>query len=180
MAAHGMNHDEKLIALGNWGEDIAWKLYKTSVPPPAELCTAVMCVAIFDGKVVLARSERGWGMLGGHIEDGETLETALRREALEEGGFIIARHKLFAVRKITAKVQASQRPGISYPFPVSYMAYYWATASQPLQALTGEEILECGSFALDEVGALKTPDQSVIDAGWEAYRAHQEPSIISL
>jgi len=177
---HGMNHDEKPIALGNWGENIAWKLYKTSAPPPAELCTAVMCVALADGKVVLARSERGWGMLGGHIEDGETLEAALRREALEEGGFIIARHKLFAVRKITARVQVSQRPGISYPFPVSYMAYYWATTSGPLQALTGEEMLESGSFTLGEVGTLETSDQFVIEAGWEAHRAHQQPSMFPL
>lgn len=161
--------DKTLIGVGDWGENISWELYETHALPPAELCTAVMCVAVTEEKVVLARSERGWGMLGGHIEEGETLDAALRREAREEGGFIIDEYQLFAVRKITAKVQASQRVGVAYPFPNSYIAYYWATTNQTLQAPTGEEILESGSFALDEIDALNTSDQSVIEAGWKAY-----------
>src|SRR6266704_2039409 len=126
----------RLIQVDSWGENVTWELYETSTLPPVELCTAVMCVAITDEKVVLACSERGWGMLGGHIEDGETLDAALWREALEEGGFTVEQYELFAVRKITAKVQASQRVGKPYPFPTSYMTYYWATTSQPLQAPT--------------------------------------------
>jgi NADH pyrophosphatase NudC (nudix superfamily) len=167
---------EKLIATGNWGENVTWELYDASDFPPVELCTAVMCVAITDGKIVLACSERGWGMLGGHIEDGETLDMALHREALEEGGFIIQQYELFAVRRITAKVQSSQRPGKSYPFPVSYMTYYWATTDGPLQKPTGEEIIESGSFGIDEIGELKTPDQPVIEIGWNAYLAHKPAS----
>ncbi|HSX01742.1 MAG TPA: NUDIX hydrolase [Candidatus Saccharimonadia bacterium] len=168
-----MTEREKLIITGNWGENVSWELYEASGLPPAELCTAVMCVAIANEKIVLACSERGWGMLGGHIEDGETLDAALRREALEEGGFIIRQHKLFAVRKITAKIQASQRPGKSYPFPVSYMTYYWATTDESLQKPTGEEIIESGSFSIEEIGELRTPDQPVIEAGWKAYSNHK-------
>src|SRR4051812_39205741 len=114
------------VATGSWGENVSWELYETSILPPLELCTAVMCVAVTGKKIVLACSERGWGMLGGHIEHGETLEAALRREALEEGGFAIERYGLFAVRKITAKVEGDGRPGMTYPFPTSYMTYYWA------------------------------------------------------
>jgi len=167
---------EKPIVTGNWGENVSWELYEASDLPPAELCTAVMCIAISDGKIVLACSERGWGMLGGHIEDGETLDVALCREALEEGGFIIQQYELFAVRKITTKVQASQRPGKSYPFPVSYMTYYWATTDEALQKPTGEEIMESGSFSIDEIGELKTPDQPVIEAGWNAFLNHKPAS----
>lgn len=161
------------IVTGNWGKNISWELYETSTLPPAELCTAVMCVAINDNKVVLACSERGWGMLGGHIEDGESLDDALRREALEEGGFNVEQYELFAVRKITAKVPETARLGKSYPHPTSYMTYYWVTTSQPLRAPSGEEILESGSFTLNEIDALETPDQSVIKAGWQAYTAHK-------
>ncbi len=164
--------DGTIIATGEWGKNISWKLCQTSTPPSAELCTAVMCVAIADEKIVLACSERGWGMLGGHIEEGESLDDALRREAVEEGGFIIDQHKLFAVRKITAKIPEPARSGKNYPFPTSYIAYYWATTSRPLQAPTGEEILESGSFRRDEVGRLHTPDQPAIEAGWEAYAAY--------
>jgi len=165
--------DSRLIMTGNWGENISWELHATTALPPAELCTVVMCVAIANGKIVLACSERGWGMLGGHIEAGESLDDALYREALEEGGFRIERRELFAVRKITAKVPKTGRAGKDYPFPTSYMAYYWATTNQPLQPPTGEEILESGSFALDEIEALKTPDRPVIEAGWKAYISHE-------
>ena len=160
--------DQELIAVGDWGENVSWELYATSVLPPAALCTAVMCVAIADEKIVLACSDRGWGMLGGHIEESETLDAALYREAYEEGGFTIDRHQLFAVRRITAKVPTPARHGKTYPFPISYIAYYWATTSLPLQTPSGEEILESGSFAPNEIRTLKTPDEPVIKAGWEA------------
>jgi 8-oxo-dGTP pyrophosphatase MutT (NUDIX family) len=162
-----------LIAAGDWGKNISWELHETSVLPPAELCTAVMCVAIANNKIVLARSERGWGMLGGHIEAEETLDAALFREAREEGGFLIDQYRLFAVRKITAKSQVSPRPGVQYPFPTSYIAYYWATTANNLEAPSGEEILESTSCTIEEVSALGTPDLLVIKAGWRAYLNYQ-------
>ena len=171
-----MIKQNKPVAIGDWGENVSWELYEASDLPPVELCTAVMCVAIADGKIVLACSERGWGMLGGHIEDGETLDMALRREAHEEGGFVVRHYELFAVRRITAKVQSSQQPGKNYPFPVSYMTYYWATTDESLQKPTGEEIIESGSFGIDEIGKLKTPDQPIIEVGWSAYLAHKPAS----
>lgn len=167
-----------VIGKGAWGDNLAWEVYETTTPPPAELCTAVMCVAVREGKVVLARSVRGWGMLGGHIEDGESLEEALKREALEEGGFRIDNYGQFAVRKIVAKTPVShERSSKAYPFPVSYITYYWATTSAPLVAPEGEEVLESGTFEQEEIGALETPDQAVIEAGWKAYK--QEATVVT-
>lgn len=164
------NANATLLQVGNWGENVSWELHKTTTPPPKDLCTAVMCVAIFKNKIVLSCSERGWGIVGGHVEDGESLEEALRREALEEGGFVIDEYKLFAVRKITAKVATPhQRPGQTYPFPTSYMAYYWATTSQPLRVPTGEEVIESGEFEIKDIASLDTSDQAVIEAGWRAF-----------
>jgi 8-oxo-dGTP pyrophosphatase MutT (NUDIX family) len=164
------NADEGLIQTGSWSEDVAWELYETTDLPPMELCTAVMCVAIADGKTVLTRNERGWGLLGGHIEDGESLEDALRREAREEGGFIIDQCGVFAVKKILSKVAIPhQRPGEHYPFPVSYMTYYWATTKEPLDVPTGEEIIECGSFSAAEIDLLGTSDRLILEAGWRAF-----------
>lgn len=168
-----MTSSNNLIQTGSWGENVTWELYMATALPPKELCTAVMCVAIYDGKAVLACSERCWGMLGGHIKEGETLDEALFREAYEEGGFTIDHHELFAVRKMTAKVPEAGRSGKHYPFPTSYMTYYWATASEPLCAPTGEEIIESGSFAVEDLAGLDTPDQLIIEAGWRAYAARR-------
>jgi hypothetical protein len=51
------------------------------------------------------------------------------------------------------------------------MVYYWATTTQPLQAPFGDEILESGAFPIDDLKKLNTPDQSIIEAGWNAYMA---------
>jgi 8-oxo-dGTP pyrophosphatase MutT (NUDIX family) len=165
-----------LIERGSWSDDIAWELYATSVLPPAELCSAVMCVAFSDDKVVLARSERGWGMLGGHLEDNETLEDALYREAMEEGGFAIDSYELFAVRKIISRRPIPhQQPGKTYPFPVSYLPYYVATTRSAIIAPSGEEIIESASFTLDDLPSLKTRDLKTIEAGWN-HRNTLQPS----
>jgi len=159
-----------LLATGAWSEDITWELYATSVLPPVELCSAVMCVAIRNDSIILTRSERGWGMLGGHIENDETLDEALYREALEEGGFVIDSHHLFAVRKITStRPIPHQQEGKTYPHPIGYLPYYVATTKQELQSPTGDEIIESNGFAIHEIDLLKTRDQPTIEAGWKAY-----------
>jgi 8-oxo-dGTP pyrophosphatase MutT (NUDIX family) len=129
-----------------------------------------MSVAIRNGKIVLTRSARGWGMLGGHIEAGETLEDTLRREALEEGGFTIDTYRLFAVRKIISRRPIPhQQEGRTYPHPVGYLPYYWATTKHDLMPPTGEEIIESSSFTIQEIPSLNTRDQATIKAGWTAY-----------
>lgn len=109
-------------------------------------------------------------MLGGHIEDGESHEAALMREALEEGGFIIDRYRLFAVRKIAStRPMPHQQTGKTYPFPTSYMLYYWATTTADLSSFTGHEIFESACFTIDDIANLQTTDGTVIQEGWQAY-----------
>lgn len=160
-----------MIETGTWGAALSWEFYRSFTPPPIELCTAVMCVAIVHGKIVLTRSKRGWGVLGGHIEQDESLEQALRREALEEGGFVIDTYVQFAVRKIIASAPVTARQEYSYPYPISYIAYYWATTSQPLLRPTGDEVVESARFSIDEIAAMDTGDHTVIREGWQAYFA---------
>ncbi len=61
-----------------------------------------------------------------------------------------------------------QRAGKLYPYPTSYMAYYWATTKEPLIEPSGDDIIESRSFSIEEMRKLGTPDQFVIEAGWEA------------
>ena len=165
------NQRPNSVDTGTWGKRISWKLYPTDQLPPIELITAAFCVAITDKqKILLARSERGWGLIGGHIEDGETVEQALVREALEEGGFTPSTPVLFAVREVTASQPVQhQDPTKQYPFPISYLVYYYSTTIQPIAEPTGSEILESASFSLNDIEALNTPDLSVIKLGYNAY-----------
>ena len=166
----------QLLSTGSWGGGINWEIFGSQNMPPAELITAVFCVAIIEGEVVLARSKRGWGLLGGHIEDNESQKDALVREAREEGGFTPLEVQMFAYRKVTAtKPVQHQDASKHYPFPVSYLVYYWATTDRPLIKPIGREIIKAGSFALEDIKSLNTPDLPIVELGYKSYLRHTSP-----
>lgn len=70
-----------------WGADKSTKaqFQAASTLPPHTYVSACMIIAITDeGKIAMSKPERGWGLLGGHTEKGETPEQCIRREAMEE------------------------------------------------------------------------------------------------
>jgi len=161
---------QKLAEQGHWSSGISWRLYESDVLPELSLITAVLCVAIHDEKIILMRAKRGWGMIGGHIESGETVIEALTRESQEEGGFTPESPQLFGYREITAKVPINHPSNDTmYPYPTSYIAYYWATTTKKITQPTGNEVLESKAFSLDEIRLAKLPDTSTIELGWNAY-----------
>ncbi|HJP81296.1 MAG TPA: NUDIX domain-containing protein [Candidatus Saccharimonadales bacterium] len=162
---------KNIISTGEWGSDASWELYHSVDQPPLALSTAVMCVAIYNGSIVLARNDRGWGLLGGHIEKGESHIDALKREAHEEGGFVIDAHEQFAVRKITNSRPLSLPGRRPYPFPISYMPFYWAITDTPPTTHYAEDIFESKVFHIDEITPSLTNDYAIILAGWKAFHA---------
>jgi len=163
------------IYIGTWSENLRWELYLSASLPPAKLCNAVLCVAILNNdRIVLARTKRGWGMLGGHIEENETIERALVRELYEEGGYTPEHYTPFAYRKIIAKhPEPHQQPGKLYPFPVSYIPFFLATTTKATVQPTGPEVLASQSFSIKELAGLQSGDQKVIELGWEFYKNNQ-------
>lgn len=159
---------EQVLLTGHWDDNQAWELIQSDTMPDARLCTAVYCLAILanTNEVVLTRNRRGWEMLGGHIEPDETVEQALVRECLEEGGFIPESYRLFGYRKVTAKqpVPHSQRAGIFYPFPHGYIPHLIATSTLPMRQPSGIEILEHRVFALEELETLGMEQWPIIKA----------------
>lgn len=82
-----MQHEFPVIY---WGEDTRAQFHAHTDIPDRQL-TACMVIALTpEGRVALSRPARGWGILGGHIEGGETPEECIVREAMEEGGVSIA------------------------------------------------------------------------------------------
>ncbi len=151
------------VASGMWGEIFTWEVYASSEFPPTDLTTAVACVALahdIDG-VVLTRNQRGgWEVLAGHIEEGEDLDGAMRREALEEGGYTVTEAFPIGYRKITAiKRPESGTREANYPYPTSYIAYYLAKTDRPTEDPTGEEILESKTFSQAELDELAKSGQ---------------------
>lgn len=162
------------LLTGQWNDNQSWQLLQSKDLPDAALCTAVYCLAILPEtqQVVLTRNHRGWEMLGGHIEPGETIEQALLRECLEEGGFTPERCQLFGYRKITAEqpVPHNQKAGSFYPFPHGYIPHFVATSTRPLQKPSGEEILQSRAFSFDELGALDMEQQPIVNIVLDHYR----------
>jgi 8-oxo-dGTP pyrophosphatase MutT (NUDIX family) len=149
---------KKAILTGKWDDNQSWTLFRDDTIPNPALCTAVYCLAILPAteQVVLTRNNRGWEMLGGHIEKGEMIEEALVRECLEEGGYVPENYQLFGYRKITAKkpVPHNQDKDSFYPFPNGYIPHFIATSSLPLHAHSGTEIYERRAFSFDELESL--------------------------
>lgn len=59
---------------------------------------AVLLFAFFGDRVVLSEIEgRGWSIPSGHLQEGETPEQAMRREAQEEAGILLERMQLLGV-----------------------------------------------------------------------------------
>lgn len=69
------------------------------LPPVGQVATA-HCLAFEGDRIVLARHvTRQWTIPGGHVDPGETVEQALRREAMEEAGIEVGALTLLAVER---------------------------------------------------------------------------------
>ena len=112
-----------------WGSDRSTEVQFEAVTelPPAEMISACMVVALHEDGVVLSRPKRGWGLLGGHREPGESAEECIRREALEEAMAELGELRLIG-RWQTRKVFEST-VNAAYP-PVAYQMLYIADVTK--------------------------------------------------
>lgn len=163
---------QKLLE-GRWNDNVRWEFYRSAYLPPRNLCAAVFVLAVVRGtpiKIVLTKTSRGWEMLGGHVDEGESIEDALVREAQEEGGFLPNQYKLFGYRKIIPQQPVPNRSGGYYPFPVSYIPHYVATTTLPITSPTGQEVEESALFTIAELQQTNMPSKDIAMIGFEAYK----------
>lgn len=165
------NNNAQKVMDGKWNDNLSWEFYLADKLPSKALCTAVYCLAIMwdTDQVVLTRIKRGWEMLGGHIEPEETLEDALVREAMEEGGFVPQFTSLYGYMKVTAKnPHTNDHHGGTYP-PIAYIPYFLAVTRKPVETPTGEEIIESQSFDINYVANLNSAHEQMIQIGFDRY-----------
>lgn len=123
----------QVITNGAWG-DIPWEFIADSVEPEAKLCTAAFCIVTYESKLVLVKhGSRGYEFAGGHIDPYESADEAVRREVLEESGALVS-PQFFGYKKVSPAqpIYHRDQPDTPYPFPHSYIPYYFAEADELL------------------------------------------------
>lgn len=147
---------KKLEIYGKWDDGVNWKFYQSKIIPERRLCTAVFCVLFskLENGIILTRTKnRGhWELLGGHIEENESIEQALYREAMEEGGVKkIDNLYLFGLREMNlSKIIKSKSTGLIYPLK-SYIPHYIGFTNLSLSKPSGEDVLKSKLFKFDEI-----------------------------
>jgi 8-oxo-dGTP diphosphatase len=125
--AYDRRHDQRVVReeeiyLGDDVYDV--RLAITDELPPVAHVTTAHCLA-FDGDAILLTNHRarGWTIPGGHLEDGESPEEAMRREAHEEAGLTVGACRVVASERIAAR--GAPPPNLAYPQP-GYQVFYVA------------------------------------------------------
>lgn len=147
---------EKVISQGKWNDIISWQFIIDHEAPNVALCTAVCCVLTHNNKLCVVKNKRGWELPAGKIEKDELPEEAVIREVSEEYSAKISMIHLFGYKKLTA-IEPIQRPGLVrdyYPFPHSYVLFYYASVLDFVETDTAQDISDRNLVSYEEALSL--------------------------
>ena len=153
---------------GQWQEGVTWNFVPSLVLPSPDFCASVGCLLINEAGIVLTRTGRGyWELPGGHIEPGEDLIAALKREAKEEGGLEVTWHAVFGATEVHCKPGVIN-PSTKEPYPrlgyIPHFVAFGAGATVP----DGHEVLGVKTVPferLDELLSLEVPEFGILQLG---------------
>ncbi|WP_411504615.1 NUDIX hydrolase [Brevibacillus centrosporus] len=97
-------------------------------------------------------NSRGWDLPGGHVELGETAFDAMRRELWEETGATFGQAELIGYEKLM--IHAPMPIPYAYPYPVSYLVFYWGRMNRQTALEANVETRGTGFFSFAEASAL--------------------------
>lgn len=140
-----LKSEEFILTEAAWNNGIHWKFIVSKELPDPNLCTATFCVATHKGKLLLIKNkERNWELPGGHVDEKEEVKQALVREVLEETGALIENPQMFGYKLVipTSPIPHRDRAGHFYPFPYSYILYFYAEVSEFLTSQTSDDVTE--------------------------------------
>ncbi|MCR2802779.1 NUDIX domain-containing protein [Paenibacillus soyae] len=126
----------------------------TDQVPEREAVSCAFVLAFQEDAIVLTElHDRGWDIPGGHVEPGESVEDAARRELYEETGAHVGALEQLGYMKIEL---FGERPsGYSYPFPNSYMVFYWGKVTKVDEVQVNKEVRGRGMFRPEQ--AIQVP-----------------------
>lgn len=102
-----------------WGRDKSTKaqFYPCGSVPAGSIITSCMVCVLYDGRILLTKPARGWGLPGGHIEAGEAPEVCAAREVYEEASVRVANLKMIGAWKVEKLFESEcnrQYPELAY------------------------------------------------------------------
>jgi 8-oxo-dGTP diphosphatase len=124
----------------------------SQLPPGEKIATAL--VLAFEGDRLLQTNlaARGWDIVGGHIEPGETPEEAARREAYEEAGARLRELHVLGYQHL--RLLGPRPASYRYSYPDSYQVFYWAQIETLDEFIPTEEARERALFTPDDAREL--------------------------
>ena len=152
-----MQKDERILQIKH---NLSWlprpnevRTVLSSDLPPAEK-TATALVLAFDRDRLLQThlAARGWDIVGGHIEPGESPEEAARREAYEEASAKLGQLHVLGYQRL--RLLGPRPASYRYSYPDSYQVFYWAHIEALDEFIPTEEARERALFAPDVAAEL--------------------------
>lgn len=123
-----------------WGSDSIIGFEATDHLPPPELTSIVGGFIFYGDSVLLANIPgRGWEIIGGRIDLGETPEATFRRETMKQLGVVVTNAIMIGVIRI--EHTGPEPPNCPYPFPIGYGVQYIGIAEELLPFSGNEESL---------------------------------------
>lgn len=144
---------EYVLTEGKWNDNIPWKFIVSKQKPDPDLCTAAFCITSYNGSLLLIQNrKRGWEIPGGHIDEGEGVEHALVREVMEEARAVVENPQMFGYTIVLPESSTPHRDkkGSFYPFPHSYIPYYYAEASDVLDLELAPDVIDAKLVSFNE------------------------------
>ncbi|MBZ0256223.1 NUDIX domain-containing protein, partial [bacterium] len=124
----------------SWGIGATITFEATEHQPPPDLTCVAGGFVFYEEKLILANIPgRGWEIIGGRIDIGETPEETFRREAQRQIGVTFDKLKMLGVIRI--EHTGPEPPNCPYPYPIGYGIQYIAIADHLDPFHGGEESL---------------------------------------
>jgi ADP-ribose pyrophosphatase YjhB (NUDIX family) len=118
---------EEEAVWGNGTLPLRITTYLADVPPPLEFVTSVRALVFHRDQIVVIQDPTGFHIVpGGRRESGESLDKTLRREVLEETGWLLADSRLLGFMHFHHL--APKPEGYQYPYPDFLQMIYAANA----------------------------------------------------
>lgn len=148
-----MQKDERILQVK---QNLSWlpqpnesRIVLSSHLPPREMIATALVLAFESDRLLQTHLvARGWDIVGGHIEPGESPEEAARREAYEEAGARLRELHLLGYQQL--RLLGPQPASYRYTYPESYQVFYWARIEALDEFTPTAEARERALFAPDE------------------------------